>query len=173
MASFNRVILMGNLTRDPQVKYLPSGTAVADFGLAVNRTWYDKNTQQKKEDVTFVDVTLWGRTAEIAGEYLSKGRSVLIEGRLQMDTWQDKETGQNRSKLKVVGENMTMVGSRGDGGGSGGGGGGYQRPQSDGPSQMDNEGQDFSSGTHSPADSFYDAPGSSDDGGGGEEDVPF
>jgi single-strand DNA-binding protein len=173
MASFNRVILMGNLTRDPQVKYIPSGTAVAELGLAVNRTWYDKNTNQKKEDVTFVDVTLWGRTAEIAGEYLSKGRAVLIEGRLQMDTWQDKETGQNRSKLKVVAENMTMVGGRNDGGGSGGGGGGgYQRSQSGGSSPMDNEGQDFSSGTHSPADSFYDAPGSSDDGGGSEE-VPF
>ena len=115
MSSFNRVILMGNLTRDPQVRYTPGGTAVTDIGLAVNRTWFDKTTQQKREEVTCVDVTLWGRQAEVAGEYLSKGRSVLIEGRLQLDQWDDKETGQKRSKLKVVCENMTMVGGRSSG----------------------------------------------------------
>lgn len=120
MASFNKVILVGNLTRDPQVRYTPGGMAVSDVGLAVNRTWFDKQTNQKKEDVTFVDVTLWGRTAEIAGEYLSKGKQVLIEGRLQLDSWDDKETGQKRTKLKVIGENMTMLGSRQDGGGGGG-----------------------------------------------------
>ncbi len=118
MASFNRVILVGNLTRDPQVKYTPSGQAVTEVGMAVSRSWFDKNTNQKKEEVTFVDVTLWGRTAEIAGEYLTKGRQVLIEGRLQLDQWDDKQTGQKRSKLFVVGENMTMLGSRQDGGGS-------------------------------------------------------
>lgn len=117
MASFNKVIVMGNLTRDPQVRYTPSNTAVAEIGLAVNRSWYDKQTQQRKEEVTFVDVTLWGRQAEVAGEYLAKGRAVLIEGRLQLDQWQDKESGQNRSKLKVVGESMKMVGGRGEGGG--------------------------------------------------------
>ena len=79
MASFNKVILVGNLTRDPEVKYLPSGSAVADIALAVNRSWFDKSTNEKKEEVTFVDVTLWGRTAEVAGQYLAKGRSVLIE----------------------------------------------------------------------------------------------
>lgn len=145
MASFNRVILLGNLTRDPQVKYLPSGTAVTELGLAVNRTWFDKQTQQRREEVTFVDVTLWGRQAEVAGEYLSKGRQVLIEGRLHLDTWQDKESGQNRSKLKVVCENMTMVGSRGDGGG--GGGGGAPR-RSAAPAQQES----------SPDESFYDTP---------------
>ena len=163
MASFNRVILMGNLTRDPQVKYIPSGTAVAELGLAVNRTWFDKNTNQKKEDVTFVDVTLWGRQAEIAGEYLAKGRSVLIEGRLQMDTWQDKETGQNRSKLKVVCENMTLVGGRNDGGG---GGGGFQRPQ---PNTVGSSPQDDFSSTGSPTDDFYDSPS----GDVPEDEVPF
>lgn len=122
MASFNRVILVGNLTRDPQVKYTPGGQAVSEIGMAVSRTWFDKNTNQRKEDVTFVDVTLWGRTAEIAGEYLSKGRPVLIEGRLQLDQWDDKETGQKRSKLRVVGESMQMLGSRQDGGGRGPGG---------------------------------------------------
>lgn len=122
MASFNRVILVGNLTRDPQVKYTPSGQAVSEIGMAVSRSWFDKNTNQRKEDVTFVDVTLWGRTAEIAGEYLAKGRPVLIEGRLQLDQWDDKETGQKRSKLRVVGETMQMLGSRQDGGGRGPGG---------------------------------------------------
>ncbi len=112
MASFNKVILMGNLTRDPQVRYLPNSSAVAEISLAVNRTWFDKATQQKKEEVTFVDVTLWGRDAEIAGEYLAKGRAVLIEGRLTMDTWDDKATGQKRSKLKVTAERMVMVGGK-------------------------------------------------------------
>lgn len=124
MASFNKVILLGNLTRDPQVKYTPSGTAVAEIGLAVNRYWFDKQTNSRREETTFVDVTLWSRDAEVAGEYLAKGRPVLIEGRLQLDTWDDKTTGQKRSKLRVVGERMQLLGSRGDSGGAGGGGGG-------------------------------------------------
>lgn len=132
MASFNKVILVGNLTRDPQVRYTTGGMAVADVGLAVNRQWFDKQSNTRREETTFVDVTLWGRQAEVAGEYLSKGKQVLIEGRLQLDTWDDKESGQKRSKLKVVGETMTMLGSRSEGGGapSGGtpsGGGGGQR----------------------------------------------
>lgn len=114
MASFNQVTLLGNLTRDPQVKYLPSGSAVCDIGLALNRTWNDKATNQKKEDVAFVDVTLFGRTAEIAGEYLAKGRQALITGRLQTDTWEDKATGQKRSKLKVVGDSLVLLGGKGD-----------------------------------------------------------
>src|SRR5580765_4071385 len=123
MASFNKVILMGNLTRDPQVRYTPSGTAVAEIGLAVNRYWFDKQTNSRREETTFVDVTLWGREAEVAGEYLAKGRPVLIEGRLQLDTWDDKQSGQKRSKLRVVAERMQMLGARGDGGGGSGGGG--------------------------------------------------
>jgi single-strand DNA-binding protein len=123
MASFNKVILVGNLTRDPQVKRTPAGQAVTELGLAVNRTWWDKQANQKKEETTFVDVTLWGRDAEVAGEYLSKGRPVLIEGRLQLDSWEDKQTGQKRSKLRVVCERMQMLGGRGEGGGGGGGGG--------------------------------------------------
>jgi single-strand DNA-binding protein len=122
MASFNKVILLGNLTRDPQVRYTPSGTAVAEIGMAVNRYWFDKQSNSRREETTFVDVTLWGRDAEVAGEYLAKGRPVLIEGRLQLDTWDDKQTGQKRSKLRVVAERMQMLGSRGDGGGAGGGG---------------------------------------------------
>ncbi len=172
MASFNRVILMGNLTRDPQVRYIPSGTAVTDLGLAINRVWYDKDSRQKNEEVTFVDVTVWGRQAEIAGEYLSKGRSVLIEGYLKLDTWQDKETGQNRNKLKIVCENLTMVGGRNDGGGApeGGGGGGYQQSsQSSAPPRESRSAPPVDN----PADSFYDPPTGNSGGGDSDEEVPF
>jgi single-strand DNA-binding protein len=116
MASYNKVLLLGNLTRDPEVRYTPKGTAVTDLGIAVNRQ-YTLDTGEKREEVTFVDVTFWGRTAEVAGEYLKKGRPVFIEGRLQLDTWDDKQTGQKRSKLKVMGEAMQMLGSRQGGGG--------------------------------------------------------
>src|SRR3979490_672035 len=121
MASFNKVILLGNLTRDPEVLYTPKGTAVTELGMAVNRVYTAENGE-KREETTFVDVTLWGRTAEIAGEYLKKGRPVFIEGRLQLDTWDDKTSGQKRSKLKVVGEGLQLIGSRPGGGGTGAGG---------------------------------------------------
>jgi single-strand DNA-binding protein len=128
MASFNKVILLGNLTRDPEVRYTPKGTAVTELGMAVNRVYTAENGE-KREETTFVDVTLWGRTAEIAGEYLKKGRPVFIEGRLQLDTWDDKTSGQKRSKLKVVGEGLQLLGGRPGGGGGGGDeeGGGSQR----------------------------------------------
>lgn len=112
MAAFNKVILVGNVTRDIEVRATPGGTSVADVGLAVNRHWTDKATSERKEEVTFVDVTLWGRTAEVAAEYLRKGSPCLIEGRLQLDQWDDKETGQKRSKLKVVGESLQLLGSK-------------------------------------------------------------
>lgn len=114
MASYNLVVLLGNVTRDIQVKYTPGGTAVCEVGLAVNRTWFDKQSNSKKEEVTFVDITLWGRTAEIAGEYLKRGSPCLIEGRLTLDQWDDKESGQKRSKLKVVGESLQLLGSKRD-----------------------------------------------------------
>ena len=120
MASYNRVILVGNLTRDPELRYIPSGTAVTDIGLAVNDRV--KRNNEWVDETTFVDVTLWARTAEVAGEYLSKGSPVLIEGRLKLDSWETD--GQKRSKLKVVCERMQMLGTRGGSGGSGGGGGG-------------------------------------------------
>lgn len=109
MASFNRVILLGNVTRDIEVRYLQNGTAVTDIGLAVNdrRKTADGNWV---DDPVFVDITLWGRTAEVAGEYLSKGSPVMIEGRLKLDTWESD--GQKRSKLKVIGERLQMLGSR-------------------------------------------------------------
>lgn len=116
MASLNKVMLIGNLTRDPEVKYTPKGTAVAEIAIAINRN-YTGADGQKKEEVTFIDVTLWERLAEIAGEYLKKGRPVFIEGRLQLDTWDDKATGQKRSRLRVRAEQMQLLGSREGGGG--------------------------------------------------------
>lgn len=115
-ANFNKVIIAGNLTRDPEVKHVGSGTACCQMSLAVNRTWFDKAKNAKQEETTFVDVTLWGKQAETAGEYLSKGKSVLIEGRLKLDTWDDKATGQKRSKLTVVGESMQFLSSPDKGG---------------------------------------------------------
>src|SRR5262252_6545775 len=113
MASFNKVILLGNLTRDPEVRYTPKGSAVCDLGLAVNRQ-YTLDSGEKREEVTYVDVVLWARLAEIAGQYLKKGRPVFIEGRLQLDTWDDKQTGQKRSRMRVVAENLQLLGSRGE-----------------------------------------------------------
>ncbi|HVF70174.1 MAG TPA: single-stranded DNA-binding protein [Chthoniobacterales bacterium] len=148
MASFNKVILLGNLTRDPEVRYTPKGTAVTDLGLAVNRSYTAENGE-KREEVTFVDVTFWGRTAEVAGEYLKKGRPVFVEGRLQLDSWDDKQSGQKRTKLKVIGENMQMLGSPRGGSGGGGGdeetGGGSRSsrpappPQRSAPSEPDDD----------------------------------
>jgi single-strand DNA-binding protein len=115
MASFNKVILLGNLTRDPEMRYTPSGTPVASFGLAVNRRY--RQGDEQKEEVCFVDISTFGRQAELAGEYLSKGRMVLIEGRLQFRTWED-QNGQRRSKLDVVAERVNFMprASQDDGG---------------------------------------------------------
>jgi single-strand DNA-binding protein len=122
MASYNRVILVGNLTRDIELKYTPGGTAVTDIGMAVNDR-RKSATGEWVDETTFVDVTLWGRTAEVASEYLSKGSPILVEGRLKLDTWESE--GQKRSKLRVVCDRMQMLG----GGSPGGGGGGGSRPQ--------------------------------------------
>lgn len=144
MSSFNKTILIGTLGRDPEVKYTPGGTAVCDLSLAINRSWFDKNSNSRKDEVCWVPVTLFGRQAEVASEYLKKGREVLIEGRLKMDEWDDKETGKKMQRLKVIAENMTMLGKK------------------DGEGVQDNR---------SPADSFYDKPegGSGFD----QDDVPF
>lgn len=116
MANLNKVMLIGNLTRDPELRYTPKGTAVADIALAINRVWNNEQNQ-RQEETTFVDITLWGRQAELAQQYLTKGRGAYVEGRLQMDTWDDKQTGQKRSKLKVVAESLQFLP---DGGGKGG-----------------------------------------------------
>ena len=115
MASFNRVVLVGNLTRDVELRRTPQGTAVTDLGLAVNERV--KRNDEWVDEVNFFDVTLWGRTAEVASEYLAKGSSVLIEGRLKYETW-SQEDGTKRSKVKVVGEKMQMLGGKGGGGGN-------------------------------------------------------
>lgn len=125
MASFNRVVLIGNLTRDPELRHISSGTAVSDIGLAINDRV--KRNEQWIEETTFVDITLWGRTAEVANQYLSKGSPVLIEGRLKLEQWE--KDGQKRSKLKVIGERMQMLGGRD--GGSRGGGRSQAAPQSE------------------------------------------
>src|SRR3954465_5457020 len=115
MANLNKVMLIGNLTRDPEIKYTPKGTAICNIGLAINHV-YSTDSGEKREEVTFVDVELWGRLAEITGEYCKKGKPLFIEGRLKLDTWDDKQTGQKRSKMKVVASGMQLLGSKEDGG---------------------------------------------------------
>jgi len=118
MASFNKVILVGNLTRDPELRYTPKGMAIAKIGLAVNRTWRNE-AGETKEDVTFVDVDAFGRQAETLAQYMKKGSPLLVEGRLKLDQWDDKQTGQKRSKLGVIVEGFQFLGggNRGEGGG--------------------------------------------------------
>jgi single-strand DNA-binding protein len=120
MSSFNKVILMGNLTRDPEMVMPESANPICKLGLAVNRRYSTRDGEQR-EEVTFLDVDAFGRQAETISRYMSKGRPILIEGRLKMDEWEDKNTGQKRSKLKVVCENFQFVGGREEGGGGGGG----------------------------------------------------
>jgi len=170
MASFNKVILLGNVTRDPELRYISNGTAVTEIGLAVN----DRRktaTGEWVEETTFVDVTLWGRTAEIAGEYVTKGSPLLIDGRLKLDTWE--KDGKKNSKLRVVCERMQLLGSRsGEGGGrgkprpAGGRGAGPQSgPQSGSHDEYDQSGgYDGGSG---------DIAASIDGPGGSEDDIPF
>ncbi len=129
MANLNKVLLIGNLTRDVELTATPSGMQVAKLGLAVNRRWTG-NDGERKEETTFIDCEAWGKTGENIAKFFNKGRPIFIEGRLKLDTWQDKESGQNRSKMKVVVEAFEFVDSKaGGGGGSGGGEGGYSKPQ--------------------------------------------
>lgn len=157
MANLNKVMLIGNLTRDPELRHTPKGTAVSEISLAIKRVW-NNDQGQKQEDVTFVEVTLWGRQAEVAQQYLTKGSPAYIEGRLQMDSWDDKETGKKRTKIKVVGEVLQLLGSRP----SGGSGGNYsERPQQESsvPQQRSGPPQGASA---APADDFQE-----------EDDIPF
>ncbi len=163
MASYNRVILVGNLTRDPELRYIQSGMAVTDVGLAVN----DRRktaTGEWVEEVTFVDVTVWGRQAETVGEYLTKGSPVLFEGRLKLDTWE--KDGQKHSKLKVVCERMQMLGGRG------GQGGGGERPQG-GARPAQRGGGAPQQSQAGPPDYVDDGPPPEMSGGGGGDDIPF
>src|SRR3954469_7488692 len=130
-SSLNKVMLMGNITRDIELRHTPSNQAVATVGLAMNHRWKTPEGEQR-EEVTFVDCDAWGKTAEMIAQYFSKGRPIMIEGRLKLDTWQDKKTGGNRSKLKVVIDNFYFVDSKGGGGGGGGGEGGSSNSNSAG-----------------------------------------
>jgi len=111
---FNKVILIGNLTRDVELRYTPNGTAIAKFGLATNRTYKDNITGENKQEVMFIDITVFGRSAEVANQYLSKGRRVLIEGRLVLDQWVDS-TGQKRSKHSIVADRVQFMDSKSSG----------------------------------------------------------
>jgi single-strand DNA-binding protein len=162
MASFNRVVLLGNVTRDPELRYIASGTAVTEIGLAVN----DRRKTASGEwvdETTFVDVTLWGRTAEIAGEYVTKGSPLMIEGRLKLDTWE--KDGKKNSKLRVVCERMQLLGGRGEGarGGAGAAGAGKARA----PSRPSGGEEEYAQT------SGYDGPDDAPAGGGGDDDIPF
>jgi single-strand DNA-binding protein len=147
MANLNKVMIIGNVTRDPEIKYTPQGKAVTDVSIAVNRSY--KVGEEKREEVTYVDVTLWGRTAETAAEYCKKGRAVYIEGRLQLDSWEDKTSGQKRNKLRVVGEDYQLLDRRPGGAGSAGGSGGGDEEYSDRPParrEVPSSGGGFTSG---------------------------
>ena len=153
MANLNKVMLIGNLTRDPELRYTPKGSAVAEFGLAINRVWYNEQ-KQKQEETTFVDITLWARQAEIAQQYLTKGSPVYIEGRLSLDTWDDKATGQKRSKIKVVGETLQLLSSKNHSGGG--------ALQSQGPPPSQQRSAPPQGASPAPANEFQD-----------EDDIPF
>ncbi|MCP3915048.1 MAG: single-stranded DNA-binding protein [bacterium] len=132
MASFNKVILMGNLTRDPELRFTQSNMAVCKVGLAVNRRFKDGQTGEWREEPTFVDITIFGKRGEAFEKYHRKGASAFVEGSLRFDTWDDKNTGQKRSKLYVVADNWEFVGGGRESGAGGGGGGGYSSQQSAG-----------------------------------------
>jgi single-strand DNA-binding protein len=154
MASLNKVMLIGNLTRDPELRYTPSGSAVCEFGLAMNRAWKSQDGN-KQEETTFVDITAWGKTAEFVNQYLTKGRRIFVEGRLKYDQWTSPE-GQKRSKLTVVAETVQFLDAKGDGGGAPGG-----RPAAAGSRGAPSRGGDDYGGP-------IDGPD-----GPGDDDIPF
>ena len=158
MANLNKVMLIGNLTRDPELRHTPSGKVVSEIGLAINRNWTN-DQGQKQEETTFVDVSVWGKQAELIQQYVTKGNPIYIEGRLQLDTWDDKSTGQKRSKLRVLCENFQFLPS---GKPNSGGGGGYSdrpQPSSAAPQQRSGPPQGASA---APAQDFQE-----------DDDIPF
>jgi len=174
MASFNRVILLGNVTRDPELRYISTGTAVTEIGLAVNDRRKTASGEWV-EETTFVDVTLWGRTAEVAGEYVTKGAPLLIEGRLKLDTWE--KDGKKNSKLRVVCDRMQLLGSKSDGsksdgprGGGAGGGAPRSRPAAGRPTP---EGGDFEQSEPDYDGSQESPQGHSGTSVGADDDIPF
>jgi single-strand DNA-binding protein len=156
----NKVILVGNLGKDPEVRYTSGGQGVANLRIATSRSWTDKQSGQRKEETEWHDVEVWGKQAEQCGEYLAKGRQVYVEGRLKTDKWQDKQSGQERSKVKVVADTVRFLGGRG-----GGAAGGGRTPQSDEPPGGFEE-PDSGGGGHG-------GSAGSGGGGGGPDDIPF
>jgi single-strand DNA-binding protein len=154
----NKVILVGNLGKDPEVRYTSGGQAVANLRIATSRSWTDKQSGQRKEETEWHDVEVWGKQAEQCGEYLAKGRQVYVEGRLKTDKWQDKQSGQERSKVKVVADTVRFLGGRGAGAGAAAGGGsGGGRGADEPPGGF----EEPESGGHGGG------------GGGGPDDIPF
>ncbi len=151
----NKVILIGNLGKDPEVRYTSGGQAVANLRIATSRSWTDKQSGQKKEETEWHDVEVWGKQAEQVGEYLAKGRQVYVEGRLKTDKWQDKQSGQERSRVKVVADSVRFLGGGGAGRGAGGGGGAQRGGHDEG-------------GSGGPPPDFEGGPG-----GGSADDIPF
>jgi single-strand DNA-binding protein len=154
----NKVILVGNLGKDPEVRYTSGGQAVANLRIATSRSWTDKQSGQRKEETEWHDVEVWGKQAEQCGEYLAKGRQVYVEGRLKTDKWQDKQSGQERSKVKIVADTVRFLGGRGAGAGAGG-----RPPASDEPP----------GGLEEPDSGAPGAGGGGGGGGGGPDDIPF
>ena len=155
----NKVILIGNLGKDPEVRYTQGGQAVANLRIATSRSWTDKQSGQRKEETEWHDVEVWGKQAEQCGEYLAKGRQVYVEGRLKTDKWQDKQTGQERSRVKVVADSVRFLGGRGQGAGPG-------RPH--GPEEGPPGGFEEPDAGPGPA-----SGGGGGGGGGGPDDIPF
>ncbi len=162
----NKVILIGNLGKDPEVRYTQGGQAVANLRIATSRSWTDKQSGQRKEETEWHDVEVWGKQAEQCGEYLAKGRQVYVEGRLKTDKWQDKTSGQERSRVKVVADSVRFLGGRGAGGPGGPGGGGGRGGQ--GPDDMGPPG-----GFEEPDSGPSHGGGGGGGGGGGPDDIPF
>ena len=166
----NKVILIGNLGKDPEVRYTAGGQAVANLRIATSRSWTDKQSGQRKEETEWHDVEVWGKQAEQCGEYLAKGRQVFVEGRLKTDKWQDKQSGQERSRVKVVADSVRFLGGRGAGGAPGPGGtpGGRSQGPDDGPPGG------FEEPDSGPAGGGHGGgPGGGPGGGGGPDDIPF
>lgn len=160
----NKVILVGNLGKDPEVRYTSGGQGVANLRIATSRSWTDKQSGQRKEETEWHDVEVWGKQAEQCGEYLAKGRQVYVEGRLKTDKWQDKQSGQERSKVKVVADTVRFLGGRGAGGGAGGKGAqGHGEEAPGGFEENDGGGGGGGGGSG----------GAGGGGGGGPDDIPF
>ena len=166
MASLNKVMIIGNLTRDPELRYTPKGQAVVDLALAMNRRYVVDG--EKREEVTYVDVTFWGKGAEIISQYMKKGNPMYIEGRLRLDQWEDKESGKKQSRLKITGEEFQFLGGKGEGGGGGGSqGGGGQQYDEEGGSSRSSGGYSQSRPAQQPQRPPQSSGGYSQSGGGG------